>query len=182
MDIGAILYTRYLKGDDSALEEMVKLYGDSLVRFVYCFVKDSCVAEDVVADTFATLIFKRKRFDERAAFKTYLYKIARNKCIDFLRFNRRFVPLSDFENTLYGGDVESNSVLNSNKEILYRCLQKLPRQYSDVLVLIYLEDFSVAEVNKILGKTAKQTYNLLSRAKGQLKTLLINEGIEYEGL
>lgn len=72
MDNGAILYTAYLNGDESALEQLVKLYYDGLVRFAYCFVKSAAVAEDVVADAYATLIVKRKRFFPRASFKNVL--------------------------------------------------------------------------------------------------------------
>ncbi|MCM1533461.1 MAG: sigma-70 family RNA polymerase sigma factor [Corallococcus sp.] len=181
MDIGAELYCRYLDGDNASLDELVKTYGDGLVRFAYCFVKDSAAAEDIAADTFATLIFRRKRFYQRASFKTYLYKIARNKCLDFLRYNKRFTPLDDLENVLYD---ESENICDDTEttDMLYRCLQRLPRQYRDVLVLTYLEGFSVADVTKIMGKSTKQVYNLLSRAKPSLKTLLINEGINYEKL
>lgn len=182
MDNGAILYAQYLDGDQSALTQLVEMYGDGLVRFAYCFVKDSMTAEDIAEDAFATLIFKRKRFSSRASFKTYLYKIARNKCLDYLRFNRRFVPLDDLSNVLSSSDVNGEAELTERNETLYKCLQDLPTQYRDVLLLVYIEGFSIEQTAAIKGKTIKQTYNLLARAKQSLKQLLINEGINYEDI
>ena len=182
MDNGAILYAQYLNGDDSALEQLVKFYYDGLVRFAYCFVKDSAVSEDIVADAFATLIVKRKRFFQRASFKTYLYKIVRNKCLDYLRFNKRFVPLDDLANMLSSGDIENAVEADERKVTLYKCLQQLNAQYRYVLTLAYIDGFSVDETAKITGKSVKQVYNLLARAKVSLKQLLINEGINYEDI
>ena len=138
MDNGAILYAQYLNGDQSALTQLVQTYGNGLVRFAYCFVKDAMTAEDIAEDTFATLIVKRKRFSARASFKTYLYKIARNKCIDYLRFHKRFVPLDDLSNVLCSQDVDSLVELTERNATLYKCMQSLPRQYCDVLMLTYI--------------------------------------------
>lgn len=182
MDIGAILYSQYLDGDDSALTELVKTYGDGLVRFAYCFVKDSMTAEDIAEDTFATLIIRRKRFYSRASFKTYLYKIARNKCLDYLRFHKRFVPLDDVEGVIGTTDVQDGVERLENNLTLYECMLKLVPQYRYVLTLTYVEGFSTEETAKIMSKSVKQIYNLLSRAKLSLKQQLINEGINYEDI
>ena len=183
MDTGATLYTQYLQGDDAALERLVTMYADGLVRFAYCFVKDSAAAEDIAEDTFATLIVKRKRFSARASFKTYLYKIARNKCLDYLRFHRRFTPLDDLDNVLLSNNTpESELCASDRNETLYKLLQQLPLQYRYALTLAYIEGFTAEQTSAIMGKTAKQTYNLLARAKQSLKQLLIDEGINYEDL
>lgn len=89
METGARLYNLFLSGDGGALEELVRLYSDDLVRFACLFVGNAAEAEDVMADTFAALIVKRKKFREEATFKTYLYKIARNKAMDVLRARKK---------------------------------------------------------------------------------------------
>jgi len=172
MNADVNLYKNYLNGDNSALNELVALYGDGLVRFAYCFVKDSAAAEDVMAETFATFIVKRKKAENMTSVKAYLYKIARNKAIDYLRYNKRFVPLEDFDNVLCSENVEESVSRNDLRLQIYAGLQQLQPQYRDVLTLVYLENFSIAEVTVIIGKTFKQTYNLLSRAKSALKNLL----------
>ena len=129
-------------------------------------------------DTFATIVATKRRFSPRATFKTYLYKIARNKCVDYIRFHRRFVPLGDLENVLVFADVESDVEKRERQRALYKCLQQLPREYRDVLQLSYLEGFDTKQVCAIMRKSTKQVYNLLFRAKQSLRILLVKEGIE----
>ena len=179
-DKDATLYAQFLQGDVCALEELIRLYGDNLVRFAYLYVKDSYLAEDVAEDTFVALWMKRKHFTQRAMFKTYLYKIAKNKCIDCLRKNRKTVPLQDVENVLQSADTEEAIDSLERNKMLYRCVHALPQQYQDVIHLAYLEGFEVAEICQVLGKNKKQVYNLLSRAKLSLKEILIREGVHYE--
>ena len=178
MDVSTQLYLQYVEGNTDALRQLVEMYSDGLVRFAYCFVASSVVAEDIMEDTFATVIATKRRFLPRATFKTYLYKIARNKCVDYIRFHRKFVPLCDLENVLVFDDVETDVEKREEKRVLYKCLQQLPREYRDVLQLSYLEGFDVQEICSIMRKNTKQVYNLLARAKQSLKTLLKKEGIE----
>ncbi|MGN1039867.1 MAG: RNA polymerase sigma factor [Candidatus Fimimonas sp.] len=177
VDVGTQLYLQYLQGNSENLSQLVQMYSDGLVRFCYCFVRDSALSEDIMEDTFASIIVSRKHFSPKATFKTYLYKIARNKCIDHLRFNKKFVPLADVENVLGFNDVDESVSQKETKQALYKCLQQLPQQYRDVLQLCYLEDFSVAEICKVMRKNTKQVYNLLARAKSALKNLLVKEEI-----
>ena len=177
MDVGTELYLQYVSGNADALGQLVEMYSDGLVRFAYCFVASSDVAEDVMEETFATVVATKRRFSPRATFKNYLYKIARTKCIEYIRFHRRFVPLNDLENVLVFDDVEADVEKLEVKRALYKCLQRLPREYRDVLQLAYLEGFETQEICAIMRKNTKQVYNLLARAKQSLKNLLEKEGI-----
>lgn len=178
-DYGASSYHRYLQGDVNALEELVREYGDTLVRFSYSFLHDYYSAEDVMEDTFTTLVIKRKKFTEKAMFKTYLFKIARNKCIDILRTRKRTVPLDDL-NDLLSDSPESTALLSDRNKQLYKCMLRLPEAYCQILILVYFEGFSIEQTATILHKNRKQIYNLLSRARLSLKEILIKEGINSE--
>ena len=172
----------FLLGHNHGLEALVRAYSDPLVRFAYCFVRDSAVAEDVMEDAFATLVFKRKHFHESENLRAYLYKIVRNKCVDYLRAGKKRTPLDDVDKVLFAADGETDVVRRENARLVYCCMQKLPPQYAETLYLSYFEGYSVEELCKILKQSKKQIYNLLSRAKTSLKELLIKEGISYENL
>ena len=172
----------FLLGDNRGLEALVRAYSDPLVRFAYCFVRDSAVAEDVMEDAFATLVFKRKHFHESENLRAYLYKIVRNKCVDYLRARKKRIPLDDVESVLPDMDGEADLVRRENARLVYVCMQKLPPQYAETLYLSYFEGYSIEALCKILKRTKKQIYNLLSRAKTSLKELLIKEGISHEDL
>lgn len=180
MNNGASSYNRYLNGDNDALDELIVLYSDALVGFAMCIVGDAAAAEDVVADMFACLVIKRNKFSDESSLKAYLFKIARNKCINYLRSSSRKCEGVDFEQ-LAGGDAETDVLKRERGRLIYSALEKLPAQYRDVLHLSYLEGFSVNEIRRIMKKkSAKQVYNLLARAKSSLKEILIKEGIGNE--
>ena len=175
-------YRRFLQGDDSALEELIRQYSDPLVRFAVYLVKDGSVAEDVVEDAFATLLFKRRHFSDCDNFRAYLYKTVRNKCVDYLRFHKRHISIEPLENILVGFDLEKETELRERNEKLLKRMNELPLQYKEVLYLVYFEGYKPDTVSGIVRKTKKQTYNLLARAKTALKALLIKDGISYEDL
>ena len=150
------------------------------MRYAYCYVKDSAIAEDIMEDAFASLLAKRKRFSCGENLRAYLYKITRNKCIDYLRFRKKNLPLGDYESVLVGGDFTEELTERARNRTLYRCINELPPQYAEVVYLVYIEGRSIEETCALLKKSKKQVYNLLARAKTSLKELLKKEGISHE--
>lgn len=181
-EYGESSYRRFLRGDKEALEELVSTYSDELVRFACTYVKSESFSEDVVSDVFATLFMKGRRFTEADQLRAFLYKMTRNRAIDYLRRHRKELPLEDVEAVLSVPGAEEAVLRKERDEALHRCLRRLPRQYREVLELTWFEEFSNDQVSSILGKSAKQVYNLRSRAKIALKELLEKEGITREDL
>ena len=179
---GVSSYRRFLRGETDALEVLVTTYSDELVRFAFGYVKSEAAAEDVVSDSFATLFMKAKSFSEDDQLRAFLYKIVRNRSVDYLRRHRRELPLEDVEGALSVPDAEGRLLEKERDEALHRCLAKLPAQYREVLELTWFEEFSNEQVASILGKSTKQVYNLRSRAKETLRTLLEKEGITREDI
>ncbi|MCD7859252.1 MAG: RNA polymerase sigma factor [Firmicutes bacterium] len=161
-------------------ERIVRDYSDGLVRYAYSIVRDSALAEDAAADVIAAIFIKNRRFSTEEGLKAYLYRATHNRCIDFLRRRRREQPLEDLENVLYSAGPEQNYALTERNEALYRCLQKIPAQYREILILLYMEAFSAEQASVILKKNRKQVYNLAARAKDALRAELQLEGISYE--
>lgn len=182
MERGTELYNQYLRGDNGALEQLVIGYGDELIGYAYCFLRDFAAAEDVMEDTFATLIVKRKRFVARAPFEAYLFRIARNKCLDRLRKAKRETSLNDVAAFSDFSSAEYDALKSIRDEKVYKAMLTLPQDYRDVLYLMYYQGFSVDEIRAARSKNKKQVYNLLSRAKAALKEILIKEGIGHEDI
>lgn len=181
-DFGVSSYRRYQQGDPNALEELVRTYSDPLVRFAYTYVQNSSTAEDIMEDTFATLLVKKREFYDDSHFRAYLYTVARNRAMDYLRRHKREVPLEDVQNVLSSGDLEDSMIHRQVRQTVYVCMQKLPAQYREVLLLSYFDGFSVEEIKGIMGRSSKQVYNLLARARVALRKLLEQEGISHEDL
>lgn len=89
MDNGASSYRRFLNGDENGFVEIVEQYGASLIFFINGFVGDFAAAEDLMEETFCDLIFHKNRYKGKASFKTYLFAIARNKAVTYLKKRSR---------------------------------------------------------------------------------------------
>lgn len=79
------LLARYVAGDFDAFGVLLERYERPLFGFVRRLVRDWQLAEDVYQDVFVRVIHEATRFDARLAFAPWLFRIARNRCIDVLR-------------------------------------------------------------------------------------------------
>ena len=179
---GVSSYRCFLSDRMISLEMFIQTYSDTMVRFAYSFVRCSAEAEDIAAECISRFFMRVRRFDSEVQLRAYIMKSIRNRAMDHLRRRSREVPLEDLENVLGTGDPAQAYWAKERDRILYRCMQMLPKQYSLVLQLKYLEGFEGKQICAILGLSAKQVYNLLARAKVALKQRLEREGISYEDL
>ena len=185
MDIGASSYLRYLNGDDTGLTEIICEYKDGLTLYINGYVNNIITAEDLMEDTFFKLATKKPRFSGRSSFKTWLFAIARNIAVDYLRKNGNFsnASIDELKNSIAEeSSVESEYLIKEQKILLHRTMRKLKSEYFQVLYLVYFEGFTNEEIAKIMKKSKRQIENLIYRAKGTLKSELEKEGFEYEKL
>jgi len=185
MDNGASSYRRYLDGDDTGLVEIIKEYKDGLTLYINGYVNNIFTAEELMEETFFKLATKRPRFFGKSLFKTWLYTIARNVTLDYLKDNSNFTSdsIDEYSNCLAEEtNVEKEYLVKEQKILLHRTMRKLKPEYFQVLYLIYFEGFSNADTAVTMKKNKRQIENLIYRAKNTLKSELKKEGFEYEEL
>lgn len=177
-------YWRFLDGDEGALAEIILSYKDGLILYLNGFVGDLVTAEELTEETFVKLVLKRPRFSGGAAFKTWLYTIARNTAIDYLRRHKNAAlpleetaPICDEE-----VDLERSYIQQEDRQLLHSCMKRLKPEYRQVLWLSYFEGFSYQQIGRIMKKTTHGVDTLAYRARVALKNLMIKEGYNYEGL
>ena len=182
MDKGNQSYMRFLAGDKQGLVEIIELYSDSLVAFINSFVHDYAAAEDIMQDTYLELIIKECSFRGESQFKTWLFKVARNKAIDHIRKSRRIIPVDgSFVFAPDENDSAEQSVINGERNKAVRlAMAKINPLYAQVLYLSFFEGMDNAEISLIIGKSKRQVEMLLYRAKEALKNFLEKGGFEYE--
>ncbi len=184
MDKGEIGYRRYIGGDDSGLTEIIKEYRDSLTLYINGYVRNIFVSEELMEETFFILAVKKPKFHGKSTFKTWLFSIARNVAVDYIRKNSKSAKFAIDENETLSEetDIEKDFLKNEQNITLHRCLKKLKTEYYTVLYLTYFEGFCNSETALIMKKSKRQTENLIYRAKKALKEELLKEGFEYEEL
>lgn len=183
MDCGANSYNRFMKGDESGLSEIVEQYSDGLLLFINSFVNDYYAAEDLMEDTFAELLVRRHNFRRESLFKTYLYKIGRNKALNYLKKQSKIKILchiTDNQTADENSQIEADLIHGERNRLLHRAINKLKVDYRQILYLLYFEDMSYYDAGYVMKKSTKQIKNLAYRAKQALKRQLEKEeGFEY---
>ncbi len=185
MDNGASSYRRFLAGDEQGLVEIIRDYKDGLILYLNGYVQNIHMAEDLMEDTFVRLAVKKPRFSGKSAFKTWLYAIGRNIAVDHIRKQARGDTVSAEELSAAARDeqdLEREYIQNQQKIQLHRALRRLRPEYARALYLVYFEGFTAADAAIAMGKSKKQTENLIYRAKQSLKNELEKEAFIYEGL
>jgi len=138
-------------------DEWYKNYYQWAVNVAYGFTRDRDEAEDIAQEAFLRIYITQDRYQPTARFKTYLFKIIRNLCIDHFRKESRWVQ-----------DVRIAPLLSDepHKETIDRIevekrLSRLPEQPRKVFELFYLEDRSYKEIAWILNISEKTVGNIL---------------------
>ncbi|MFI3207885.1 MAG: sigma-70 family RNA polymerase sigma factor [Eubacteriales bacterium] len=182
MDTDKILYDQFLRGDDNALEKLINTHKESLTLFIYGYLHNMTESENMMIDVFAQLVVSTSKFRGDATLKTYLFTIARNEALRYLKKNKHHLSLDNMDdNLLASADlIELDIFKEERNRMLYLCMKKLAQDYQDVLFLLYFEDMTYKEAAKIMKKSEKQITNLAYRGKKALKEKLEKEGFEYD--
>ncbi len=179
MDHGACSYRRFLDGEESAFDEIMKELFHGLVFFVDRYVHDVHAAEDIAIDAFSDLIVHKHRYNFKVSLKTYLYMIGRSRALDYLK-HRKVIEFTELtEETEVSSEektLEEQVLTEERKRTVNAAIEKLPEDMRVVIHLIYFEEMTYEEAAKVMKKNRKQVDNLLYRAKKELRSLLGEDG------
>jgi RNA polymerase sigma-70 factor (ECF subfamily) len=179
MDNGASSYRRFLDGDESAFDEIMKELFRGLVFFIDRYVQDVHAAEDIAIDTFSDLIVHKHRYNFKVTLKTYLYMVGRSRALDYIKHRRvvEFVELSEAQDLPNDSVTLEEMVLaDERKRVVNAAVAKLPEDMRVVVHLVCFEEMTYDEAAKVMKKTRKQVDNLLYRAKKELRIILGEDG------
>lgn len=169
-----VLMVRVASGDTGAYEVLYHRYKNRILTFILRYVGDREWAEDLTQEVFLKIYRTPKAFDPRNRFLTWLFAVARNLTIDFLRRKRPTAPLSsmqdDQEFTIepeirdHEGPVES-TLLTEMDGKMQGVLLELSPKLREVFILCAMQGLSYEEVATIVRCPAKTVSSRLSRAR-----------------
>lgn len=179
MDNGAGSYRRFLDGDESAFDDVMRELFDKLVFFVDRYVHDIHAAEDVAIDVFADLIVHRHRYNFKVTLKTYLFMLGRSRAIDYIR-HRRVIDCVDLDAVRDVSDdretLEESILADECRRAVNAAVAALPQDMRVAVHLVYFEEMTYDEAARVMKKNRKQVDNLLYRAKKELRIILGKDG------
>ncbi len=174
-DEGARLYRRFMDGDEQSFEDIFALYFRGLFYFVYGYVRDRGLAEDIAQETLSGL-WAKPRFSERdgASLKSYLYEIAKNKSFNALkrRSRQREISLETLDSKEFCLQELDDEEARERARRVRKAMNELGDEYRETLYMRYFQDMPPQDIAKRTGKSVKKVYNLLARGKARLRVKL----------
>lgn len=164
--------------DKQALVKIFDLYSSALYKYALRLCSDPVRADHIVGDVFAKLLDQLASGNgPKANLRSYLYEMAYHRIIDETRYSRRRVPLGmvtwprqDVNSTFL--EVEDQILF---KQILHAIQHELTNDQRHVIILRFLEEFSIHETAAILGKKEDHVRVIQSRA-----ILALRKFFEYQ--
>ena len=156
-------------------------YIDKIYRFIFLKVNSQETAEDLTSETFLKgwEAFKKSQNPHTNKIENpsaFLYQIARNLITDHYREKGRaqFISIENVKILDPENNIEEKTALNSDIDTIRAVLANLKDDYQNVIIWHYLDDLSINEVAKVLGRTEEATRVLLHRALKSLKNELFH--------
>ncbi len=166
-------------GDLSAFKTLVELHHKPLINFIARYTGDRDSAEDIAQEVFLRVFKAAKTYKPQAKFRTWLFTIATNLCLNEIRGSKsspKFVDLSDLHEypaVVSAAFSPQQAAENVEREMAVRkAIGNLPENQRIAILLRQYHEFSYAEIGKIMGLTVPAVESLIQRARQSLKKSL----------
>jgi RNA polymerase sigma-70 factor (ECF subfamily) len=175
----------YCNGDGECLEQLIRRYMKPIFNFAYRMTGNYAEADDITQDVFVQVYRALPSARLDLPFKPWIYVIARNKCLDYLKKKRAldFSAVEDPEthespvDTIADSDPLPDEVLERNdlQRMLREAILRLPERYRTVVSLRYAGGLSFAEIAATLSLPENTVKTHFQRAKSLLRRELTTE-------
>jgi len=169
------LIERALGGDENACQRILNLYKGRIFSYVYRIVRNYHDAEDITFDAFIKCFKSLDRFDRTRSFSTWLFTIAHNVTIDFLRKNKQVYEYFD-ERHAVSDDFVEKFEKKKKLEKIEQAIAKLPPIDREIVILFHREEYSYQEISEILDIPTTTIKTRLHRARKKLRELVHENG------
>jgi RNA polymerase sigma-70 factor (ECF subfamily) len=162
---------RSCQGDNQAYYQLVQRWQGRLVNFFYRQVQQHQTAEDLAQDVLVSL-WKVKHYETRAQFSTWIYRIARNRLIDYLRRPATPQQIEDHElERVIGAShetPENQLILREEQQRLWAALAQLPEKQRTLVILGKYQELDHAHIAEVVQCSKNSVKVLLFRAMSNL--------------
>lgn len=182
---------RILAGDYDQFEQLVQKYEGRIYRHLRKMVRDASLAQDLLQETFLSAYKGLGGFTGASSFSTWIFRIATNTALMYLRRNRP-------ERVEYNDELQSQSgpathgspdfantpldilLSNEGRKQIEEAIEELPVLYRSVIVLRDVEGFSLEEVSKIMDSSVAAVKSRLHRARNFVREALATYYIDKD--
>ena len=173
------IIARAIEGDENAYRSLLNSYKPRIFSYVYRTIRNYHDAEDITLDTFVRCFKSLKSFDRSKKFSTWIYTIAHNLTIDFLRKNKKnYENIDDREiESLEIADTKSKRPAEEYEKQeklskIEQALSQLPAIDREIVILFHKEEKSYQEISEILKIPETTIKTHLHRARLRIKEMV----------
>ena len=156
--------------DRRLIEDFIKNNINSAYRFAFTYTKNQQDAEDVVSESIIKAINASGNLKDSSKVKTWFFRIVSNTAISYINRNKKVIPFDEI--------TDNETYLDSyNFSSLNDVIEKLPKEYLEIITLRYFEDMKLKDISEVIGVNENTVKTRLYKA---LKILKKEVGDEYE--
>ncbi len=180
------LVQKIIERDHLAFKSLVDRYQQLVINTCYKLIGNRQDAEDVAQEVFFQVYKSAGKFRQEAKLSTWLYRIAVNRSLNFVRDNKRFRWLESLGSLLEddrkrvtdvpASDSDRPDLTLEKKErnmVIQEAIDSLPRKQRAAFVLHRYEGLSYQEIAEVLGRSLSSVESLIHRAKSNLQRKLV---------
>jgi RNA polymerase sigma-70 factor (ECF subfamily) len=168
------------RGKREGMEKIYEIFAEPIFRYIFLRVGSREEAEDLTSKVFLKVFRRIKTYREsEVPFSAWIFRIAHNELVDYFRMKK---PLFQSLDEVYDEPVSSYyepEVKLLEEELQRRIVQALMQltpEQREVVVLRYLEGFSIKEIGEVVGKGESAVRSMLSRALRRLNRIFLKKG------
>jgi len=186
MDIQSdrILIDKILEGDQFAFKELVEKYQTMVINTCIGFLHDKQDAEDIAQEVFIEVFYSLRKFRQEAKLTTWMYRIAVNKSLNFLRSKKRRQWIQSFED-VFGMSRQdqkqpaemrnpaTDMEMQEEATLIHNAINSLSENQRIAFTLNKYDDLPYSEIAEIMGVSLSSVESLIHRAKMNLQQKLM---------
>lgn len=172
---------RFQDGDMASYNVLVERYKNQLFNFVFRYVSDSALCEDILQETFLRLYKNKSYYKEIAKFSTWIYTIAANLAKTELRKKKRRTIFSisnytednkDYELPDTGTRPDQDVMSENTLSHIQAAIEKLPEVFKEVIILRDIQDLDYDEIAEITNTPLGTVKSRINRGRAKLAEML----------
>ena len=182
-----VLAQKVMAGDEDAYAALVERYSTPLFNFIYRFLNDYDAACDILQQVFLQLYISLPKLRIGEPLKAWLFRVARNRCLDELR-RKRIVHFSELQTPGEDEDLSPLAIIPDTsplpedvvehhdlQHMLQEAIDGLPPKFRAVVLLRYAGQLSFSEIGRTLEMPEATAKTYFQRAKPLLRAVLRNQ-------
>ena len=181
----AELIEKLKQGDQSAFKQLVVNYQQLVVNTCFGMVHNLEDAEDIAQDVFIEVYRSVNKFRADSKISTWLYRIAMNRSLNFIRDNKKHKWFQSFDEVVKSKNSEIPGLKTNDSEnpefglenrqranLLHEAISSLPENQKIAFTLSKYEDLSYTEISEVMDLSISSVESLIHRAKKNLQKKL----------